>query len=77
MSQDVGEGYVDKIIKTFEEGLPTYDEVSNVIIWAISSENEAEDDDHDDYLSRISTNFDYAINQLRRAQEAVDKYRKV
>lgn len=76
MSQDVNEFYADKLIKTFDEGLPITDEVSNVVIWAITSEDESEDDDHDDYLSRISTNFDYAINQLRLAQQAVENFKK-
>lgn len=74
MSQDMSEFGVEALLKRIEDQEPILDEVSAVVIWAITSEDPEEDDD--DYLSRISTNFDYAINQLRRAQAVVDNYRK-
>lgn len=74
MTGDVGEKYVDKVIELHENNEEIRDEVSSLIVWAITSEDPEEDDD--DYLARISTNFDYAINQLRRAQAVVDNYRK-
>lgn len=80
MSQDYSKETAEKITNDPDYDLSD-DPITHVIVWAIESEQEISNapfvgEDFNDYLSRVSTNFDYAIHQLRRAQEAVDKYRK-